>query len=78
MAFVKLPSENSGQLIPFFENIKKAYGTPIANVHDMGKGILKAIKTVFPEIADFICHFHFLKDIARTCLAQNMPCLENL
>jgi hypothetical protein len=31
----------------------------------MGKGILKAIKEVFPGIADFICHFHFLKDIGK-------------
>jgi len=26
---------------------------------------MKAIKTVFPGIADFICHFHFLKDIGN-------------
>jgi len=62
---VKLSSENSEQIIPFLNQIKKVYGTPIAAVHDMGKGILKAIKEVFPGIADFICHFHFLKDIGK-------------
>ena len=62
---VKLSSENSEQIIPFLNQIKKVYGNPIAAVHDMGKGILKAIKEVFPGIADFICHFHFLKDIGK-------------
>ena len=62
---VKLPSENSKQIIPFLENIKKIYGSPVAAVHDMGSGILRAIKEVFPKIFDFICHYHFLKDIGN-------------
>ncbi len=62
---VKLPSENSDQIIPFLTRIKKAYGNPIAMVHDMGRGILKAVKAVFPNVPDFICHFHFLKDIGK-------------
>jgi len=60
---VKLFSENSDQIIPFLKQIKKAYGDPRGLVHDMGSGILYAIKTVFPDIADFICHYHFLKDL---------------
>ena len=36
---------------------------PIALVHDMGAGILSAIKTVFPGAPDYICHYHFLQDI---------------
>jgi len=60
---VKIASENSDQIIPFLERIKQAYGNPMALVHDMGRGILNAIKIVFPGIRDFICHFHFLKDI---------------
>ena len=62
---VKLPSENADQLIPFLRTIKQAYGEPIAMVHDMGAAILKAVKEVFPKIPDFICHFHFLKDIGK-------------
>lgn len=60
---VKLPSENSDRIIPFLKQIKKAYGNPIALVHDMGSGILHSVKDVFPDIADYICHYHFLKDI---------------
>ena len=51
---VKLPSEKAETIIPFLENIKKAYGNPLALVHDMGKGILAAVKKVFPNIADYI------------------------
>lgn len=62
---VKLPSENADQLIPFLQTIKQAYGEPIAMVHDMGAAILNAVKEVFPTIPDYVCHFHFLKDIGK-------------
>jgi hypothetical protein len=60
---VKLPSENSDRIIPFLQQIQKAYGDPIALVHDMGSGILNSVKKVFPTVPDYICHFHFLRDI---------------
>lgn len=62
---IKIPSERAELLIPFFEQIKEQYGDPIASVHDMGKGILSAIAQVFPGKPDFICHFHFLRDIGK-------------
>jgi len=62
---IKLPSEKAERLIPFFRKIKRQYGDPVALVHDMGRGILSAVKTVFPGIPDFICHFHFLRDIGK-------------
>ncbi|MHA2031758.1 MAG: transposase [Candidatus Kariarchaeaceae archaeon] len=62
---VKLPSENSDQIIPFLKRIKKTYGDPIALMHDMGKGIVTSIETVFPGINDYVCHYHFLRDIGK-------------
>jgi len=62
---IKIPSENAGQLIPFLRRIKQSYGNPIALVHDMGIAILSAVKDVFPGLPDYICHFHFLKDIGK-------------
>ena len=62
---IKLPSEKAALLIPFFRQIKAQYGSPIALVHDMGKGILSAVNAVFEGIPDFICHFHFLRDIGK-------------
>jgi hypothetical protein len=65
---VKLPAEDEQHIVPFLRRIKQAYGIPLALVHDMGKGILKAVATVFPEAPDFICHFHFLRDIGKDFL----------
>lgn len=56
----KLFSEKAELIIPFLRRIKALYGTPLASVHDMGKGIWTAVSTVFPDISDFICHYHFL------------------
>ena len=68
LANVKLPSENSDYIIPFLRRILIDYGMPLACVHDMGTGICKAIGVVFPNVFDFICHFHFLRDIGKDFL----------
>jgi len=62
---VKIPSEKADKIIPFLERIKDCYGIPLALVHDMGAGILSAVKTVFPGVLDYICHYHFLQDIGN-------------
>jgi hypothetical protein len=62
---IKLPSEKAELIIPFLRRIQRQYGEPIALVHDMGQGILSAVKTVFKGTPDFICHFHFLRDIGK-------------
>ena len=72
---VKIPSEKKDTLVPFFRGIKKQYGTPIALVHDMGKGIISAVEEVFPGVADFICHFHFLRDIGKDLLLDDYTAL---
>ena len=68
---IKIPSERKELLIPFFQRIKEQYGDPVALVHDMGIGILMAVEEVFPDIADFICHFHFLRDIGKDLLLKD-------
>ena len=62
---VKIPSEKKEQLVPFFQRVKDQYGEPKALVHDMGRGIISAVEEVFPGVVDFICHFHFLRDIGK-------------
>jgi hypothetical protein len=65
---VKLPAEDEAHIVPFLRRIRHAYGIPLALVHDMGKGILSAVAKVFPDVPDFICHFHFLRDIGKDFL----------
>jgi len=67
---VKLPSERAEKIIPFLQNIKRRFGNPIALVHDMGSGILRAVQKVFENTPDFICHFHFLRDIGKDLLGR--------
>ena len=61
----KMPAEDSQHIIPLLGELNAAYGTPLALVHDMGSAILKAVATVFPTVPDFICHFHFLRDLGK-------------
>lgn len=68
---VKLTSEKAETIIPFLERIKRLFGEPIALVHDMGKGILRAVAKVFPGLPDFICHYHFLSDIGKDLLGRD-------
>jgi len=68
---VKLPAEDEAHIVPFLERLKQAFGIPLALVHDMGKGILTAVANVFPGVADFICHFHFLRDIGKDFLGAD-------
>lgn len=67
---VKISSEKKDKLVPFFRGIKEQYGEPKALVHDMGKGIVNAVEEVFPDTPDFICHFHFLRDIGKDLLTD--------
>lgn len=67
---VKLPSENAEKIIPFLKQLVSIFGPPLAVVHDMGRGILKAVAAVLPGIPDFICHFHFLRDIGKDLLEK--------
>ena len=62
---IKLPSEKAEGIVPFLRQLKECFGPPLASVHDMSKGILAAIQEVFPGIPDFICHFHFLRDLGK-------------
>jgi len=74
---IKLPSEKAERIIPFLNEIKKTYGIPLALVHDMGKGILSAVKKVFPGARDFICHFHFLRDIGKDLFGKENDIIRN-
>jgi len=73
---IKLPSEKAELLIAFFRQIRRQYGDPIALVHDMGKGILSAVNTVFEGIPDFICQFHFLRDIGKDLFEEDFAIIR--
>jgi len=67
---VKLSSEKKEQVIGFLKEIKQLFGDPIALVHDMSSGIVGAVAKVFNNIPDFICHYHFLRDIGKDLFGE--------
>ena len=73
---IKIPSEKKELLIPLFQRIKEQYGDPMALVHDMGKGIIAAVTAVFQGIPDFVCHFHFLRDVGKDILLDEYTALQ--
>jgi len=68
---IKIPTENSDQIIPMLKSMKEIYGIPLAIVSDMGLAIALAVATVFKGIPHFICHFHFLRDIGKDLLTSD-------
>lgn len=77
LANIKVPSENADHIRPFLQNIQDTYGSPVACVHDMGTGICKAVNETFPGVPDFICHFHFLRDVGKDFLEPAYSRLRN-
>lgn len=77
LANVKVPSEHAEYIAPFLRKIDNTYGSTLACVHDMGTGICKAVAEVFPDQRDFICHFHFLRDLGKDFLEPAYQELRN-
>jgi len=77
LANSKMRSEKSDDIIPFLRDIKDLFGQPLALVHDMSAAIIKAVSEVFPNTLDFICHFHFLRDIGKDLLEKQYSNIRN-
>jgi hypothetical protein len=77
LSSVKINSEKKKKIIPFLKDIQVKYGTPLAIVSDMGKGLIGAVEEVFPGILFLICHFHFLRDIGKDLLDDKYRDLRN-
>jgi hypothetical protein len=65
---LKLPSEKADGMVPFLCQLNDCFGPPLALVHAMSKGILSAIQQVFPDRPDYLCHFHFLRNLGKDLL----------
>jgi hypothetical protein len=63
---VKLRTENQAEMTQFLMQIQASYGSPLAVISDMGKGIVAAVQTVFGDVAHYICHFHFVKAVGKS------------
>ena len=73
---IKLPSEKAEGIVPFLRQLQECFGPPLALVHDMSRGILAAVAEVFPDLPDFICHFHFLRDAGKDLFGADYDTLR--
>ena len=76
LAGAKMPSESSEHIAPFLRALRENYGDPAVCVHDMGKGICKALPDELPGVPDSICHWHFLADIGSDLLGDSYGSLR--
>jgi len=74
---VKVPTENATQIVPLLKEVKNMFGNPQAIVHDMGRAMLSSVAEVFPNIPDYICHFHFLRDIGKDLFSKEYAIIRN-
>lgn len=66
----KMATENSRGITSMLQRIKSSYGNPLALVRDMSASISNAIEKVFPDTLDYICHYHFLRDLGKDLFEQ--------
>ncbi len=64
-------------MVPLLEDVKRMFGKPRAIVTDMGKAMLNAVAEVFPDVRNFICHFHFLRDLGKDLCDKEYAMIRN-
>ncbi len=74
---VKIPTENAAHIMPLLKEMKTMYGNPQAVVHDMGSAMLRAVAEIFPDAPDYICHFHFLRDLGNDLFGKEYALIRN-
>ncbi|EQD68263.1 MULE transposase, conserved domain protein, partial [mine drainage metagenome] len=60
-----LDTENADEIGAFFRDLEAALGRPQGLVSDMGTGILKAVRQVWPSLPLQLCHFHYVRDVGK-------------
>jgi hypothetical protein len=75
---VKATSESTESVSRLLEQVKCDYGDPLALVHDLGKANLSAVQSVFPRVANYVCHFHFLRDLGKDLFGYEEACVRSI
>lgn len=74
----RIPSEAAEYLSPYFRMVKRNFGTPVAVIRDMSKGIKLAATQLFPYTYIIICHYHFLRNVALMLFDSIYPRFRNM
>jgi len=74
----KISSENVAEVEQVLRDVRRDWGCPLAVVHDLRKSLIIAVGSVFPGVAQFVCHFHFAADVGKDILSPHVDRLRNL
>ena len=74
----KIGSENTEEIKSVLEDVRRDWGTPLANVHDLRKSLIAAVAEVFKGIPQFICHYHLAADVGKDILSGHTDRLRRV
>jgi len=74
----KIGSENADEIRSVLEDVRRDWGLPLANVHDLRNSLITAVAEVFKGIPQFICHYHLAADVGRDILSDHVDRLRRL
>jgi hypothetical protein len=61
----KISSENVAEVEQVLRDVRRDWGCPLAVVHDLRNSLITAVGSVFPGVAQFVCHFQ-LRALCRS------------
>lgn len=59
----KMTTENIDEISKLMRRCVEDFGPPLAVMRDLSKNIQTAKEAVIPQVADLICHYHFLENV---------------
>ena len=71
-----IPSENEDDLVVFLQDVKRLVGKPRRILRDGGSAIKAACARVFPNVAQQLCHFHYLREAGKALLTGSYDALK--
>lgn len=74
----KIGSENTEEIRTVLEDVRRDWGSPLANVHDLRKSLISAVAEVFKATPQFICHYHLAADVGKDILSGHVDRLRRV
>jgi len=74
----KISSENYREIRDLLREVRRDWGLPLAIVHDLRRCLITATAGVFPQVPQFVCHYHLAADVGRDILSPHEDRLRSL
>ena len=78
----RIDTEHHESITPLLQRARDIFGAPVGFMRDMGKAMQKAIDSTTSSLTkkpgEFVCHFHFGKDVGKDILYHDHEALLSL